>query len=228
MVKREYNTIDRIGQKGEGGSLLTSKFFNLDEQKQLRILNAAIYEFAQKGYDQASTNGIVKSAGISKGLLFHYFKSKKDLYLFLHQHFVEVLKTEFFSELQLDEPDVFVRIKNIMMMKSQMMKKHPEIFNFLMSAYMENSSEVKHELDHNHHALMHSSYAKILEDIDQTKFREGVDMNRAVQIVFWVLEGFSNQVLEKTKLLAQSNNGLTDEFTEADVYIEMLKKAFYK
>ena len=115
-----------------------------------------------------------------------------------------------------------------MMMKSQMMKKHPEIFNFLMSAYMENSSEVKHELDHNHHALMHSSYAKILEDIDQTKFREGVDMNRAVQIVFWVLEGFSNQVLEKTKLLAQSNNGLTDEFTEADVYIEMLKKAFYK
>ena len=57
---------------------MTSKFLNLHKEKQQRILNAALNEFANKGFDRASTNEIVKSAGISKGLLFHYFNNKKD------------------------------------------------------------------------------------------------------------------------------------------------------
>ena len=48
-----------------------SKFLNLELEKQDRIINAAIKEFAQKGYDKASTNEIVKEAGISKGLLYN-------------------------------------------------------------------------------------------------------------------------------------------------------------
>ncbi len=59
------------------------KFLTLDQEKQERILNAASKEFAQKGFVNASTNEMVKEAGISKGLLFHYFKNKKQLYLFL-------------------------------------------------------------------------------------------------------------------------------------------------
>lgn len=53
------------------------KFLELDKLKQDRIINAAMKEFALKGYKNASTNEIVKEAGISKGLLFHYFTNKK-------------------------------------------------------------------------------------------------------------------------------------------------------
>ena len=49
----------------------------LPDGKRQRILDAAIREFAEHGYDKASTNSIVKEAGIAKGLLFHYFGSKK-------------------------------------------------------------------------------------------------------------------------------------------------------
>ncbi len=48
-----------------------------------RYHQCALMEFAVKGYDLASTNEMVKAAGISKGALFHYFASKKDLFLFL-------------------------------------------------------------------------------------------------------------------------------------------------
>ncbi len=51
-----------------------------------RILNACIDEFAQKGYEQASTNAIVKQAGIPKGTLFFFFGNKKDLYLYVIDH----------------------------------------------------------------------------------------------------------------------------------------------
>ena len=46
-------------------------FENLPEDKKKRIIEASIEEFAKKGYEKASTNNIVKTAGISKGILFH-------------------------------------------------------------------------------------------------------------------------------------------------------------
>lgn len=41
------------------------------------ILKVAIEEFVKNGYEKASTDIITSRAGISKGILFHYFKSKK-------------------------------------------------------------------------------------------------------------------------------------------------------
>ena len=45
-----------------------------------KIIDAALKEFGQHGYEGASTNQICLSAGISKGLLYHYFKSKENLF----------------------------------------------------------------------------------------------------------------------------------------------------
>lgn len=59
------------------------KFFSLEPDKRERIINAALNEFARNGYGKASTNEIIKEAGISKGSLFNYFNNKKELYLFL-------------------------------------------------------------------------------------------------------------------------------------------------
>ena len=58
-------------------------FFELDKQKQDRIISAAITEFATHGYENSSTNRIVKECAISKGSLFKYFENKEDLYFFL-------------------------------------------------------------------------------------------------------------------------------------------------
>lgn len=48
--------------------------------KKQQILDAAVSEFADRGYSRASMNQLVKSAGISKGSLFHYFRTKGDLF----------------------------------------------------------------------------------------------------------------------------------------------------
>lgn len=64
-------------------------FESLPAEKKKRILIAALKEFSEKGYEQASTNSIVKEAGISKGILFHYFKTKRDLYLYVVLYRIE-------------------------------------------------------------------------------------------------------------------------------------------
>lgn len=51
------------------------------EEKRKRMLEVATAEFASKAYSDVSTDVIVEKCGISKGLLFNYFSSKKNLYL---------------------------------------------------------------------------------------------------------------------------------------------------
>ena len=207
---------------------MSSKFLSLNPEKQERILNAALKEFSQKGYENASTNEIVKSAGISKGLLFHYFSNKKELYLFLYNHFVDVLIEEFFNELDFTERDIFERLKNLTILKSRLMARHPEVFDFMMSASMEASKDVKESLTNTKTELMHTSYSRLFENIDLSKFREGTDIPRTINIIMWTLEGLSNQELEKAKKRNKGFQDFDEGFREAEMYIEMLKKSFYK
>lgn len=58
-------------------------FLNLPEQKRRRIFEAAVDEFAEKRFTEASINSIVKAAGIPRGSFYQYFADKEDLYLYM-------------------------------------------------------------------------------------------------------------------------------------------------
>jgi AcrR family transcriptional regulator len=61
----------------------------IPKDKKERIITAGIKEFAENGYALASTNRICQNAGISKGLLFHYFETKKQFYSYLGNYLSE-------------------------------------------------------------------------------------------------------------------------------------------
>ncbi len=48
----------------------TELFRSLRPEKQEKVFQAAVHEFAINGYRNASMNSVVKAAGISKGSLF--------------------------------------------------------------------------------------------------------------------------------------------------------------
>ncbi|ANB57099.1 bacterial regulatory s, tetR family protein [Anoxybacillus sp. B7M1] len=50
-----------------------SAFEKQPQEKRALIIKVAIEEFVKNGYEKASTDVITRRAGISKGLLFHYF-----------------------------------------------------------------------------------------------------------------------------------------------------------
>lgn len=61
----------------------TATFENLPGEKRECIMQAAITEFAEHRFSDASINRIVKAAGISRGSFYQYFKDKEDLYLLI-------------------------------------------------------------------------------------------------------------------------------------------------
>lgn len=46
-----------------------------------KIINSALQEFASKGYGLSSINTICSIGNISKGVMYHYFKDKDEIYL---------------------------------------------------------------------------------------------------------------------------------------------------
>ncbi len=56
---------------------------NFDRRDQL--IQAALDEFIDKNYEQASLNTIIKNAHLSKGVFYYHFKNKEALYLALLQ-----------------------------------------------------------------------------------------------------------------------------------------------
>ena len=58
----------------------TETFANLPPDKRTRVLDAALHEFSESGYELASISRMVARAGIAKGSFYQYFESKLDLF----------------------------------------------------------------------------------------------------------------------------------------------------
>ena len=57
---------------------------NRDEknlQTRQKIIDNALSEFSEKSYGEASLNSICATGNLSKGIIYHYFKDKDQLYL---------------------------------------------------------------------------------------------------------------------------------------------------
>ncbi|WP_078409129.1 TetR/AcrR family transcriptional regulator [Priestia abyssalis] len=205
-----------------------SKFLNLDKEKQDRIINAAIKEFAQKGFDKASTNEIVKEAGISKGLLFHYFQNKKQLYLFLYEHTIDVLMEKIMEKINWDEKDIFVRYRQIALLKIEIYKIYPEMLNFVKAIYKDSSSAVKIDIDRRGKEILESSLNKLFSDIDLSKFKKGIDTKKAINIINWTLEGFAYQMQEKVLSLSLEQIDMEETMAEMEEYLNILRNSLYE
>ncbi len=60
------------------------KFSRLDPaQRREQILDAADALFAERAYDEVSIEDVARAAGVTRGLVHHYFGGRKDVYLAL-------------------------------------------------------------------------------------------------------------------------------------------------
>ena len=57
----------------------------VDERRE-QLVRLGVDIFSERPYDEVSIDGIAAAAGISKGLLYHYFPSKRDFYVAVVRH----------------------------------------------------------------------------------------------------------------------------------------------
>ena len=201
--------------------IMNEKFFELKKEKQDRMINAALYVFAQYGYYHASTDEIVKHAGISKGLLFHYFVSKIGLYAFLYDYATRFVTLELTQNVEKNEDRYFELYNQITSAKAAAMSQYPYIFIFLDRADEETHPEAVAEITERR-----DKYRRIMvalkERADITGFAPGVDYAKIGEILDYTIEGI---LLKHIK----SENFRSDLFLEeAEEYIDMIKQMSYE
>lgn len=203
---------------------INPQFNNLNPEKKERIINAAIKEFVQSGFEKASTNKIVEEARISKGSLFNYFSSKKDLYLFLIDYGVQVIES-IYKQIDMSETDIFKRIEKIGLIKLQIQKRYPQVFDFLTSLSEEDSVEVKDEINKRTDSIFEEGLEKIYENIDFSKFREDIDIQKAIDILNWTMLGFGEKAVKQINSFEEVGEEFLNEW---ESYAKILKYSFYK
>lgn len=204
------------------------KLLNLEPNRREEIINAALKEFATKGFDDASTNVIAKEAGISKSLMFHYVNNKRDFFLFLYDYCLEIIKKEYFDLIDLSEEDIFERLRQAYLLKVKILKKYPWIFDFSKVVVYTDSESVNYELTERKKKLEENSLLNFYGDIDISKFRNNLDVEKSKQLIYWAVGGYANQILEEMRNNKNYNVDYEKIGIEFDGYLNELRKSFYK
>lgn len=222
-----YHMINLLGKHGARGDIMPLKLADLEDKRRDAILNAALKEFALKGFDEASTNVIAKESGISKALLFHYVNSKKDLFLFLYDYCTKLIYKEYLDIMNFHERDIFERLRQSYILQLELLQKHPWIFEFNQLSTTK-SDEINKEMGKRRERKQLLCYENMFDAVDESSFREGLDKERCKQLIFWANAGFTNEILEEIRNSKKNELDYDVIIVKLDAYLNELKKIFYK
>lgn len=198
---------------------MNEKFFDLKREKQDRMINAGLKVFAKNGYRHATTDDIVKEAGISKGLLFHYFTNKVGVYVFLMDYSVRFLMLELSQYVKKDTTDFFDLCKQMELGKLQVLKNYPYMQAFLDKAFEEVCLEALEESE-----VQKEVYRKKLEEYyaqaSEHKFKNNVTMEQMVTLFKYIIKGIT---AESIALDAMQPEIMYQKVCE---YIEMMRRVY--
>lgn len=218
----EYNEIDQCGLKGCGN--LIDVLAKVDKDKKRRIINSAMREFGSKGFDLSSTNNIVKDAKISKGLLFHYFKTKQALFDYI-QDFTFTTMIDRIKELSSSwDSDLINRVLQVTKLKMEVVKEYPDLYEFGVQVYSKMSIEDVRKLIEKYDMQLYNNM--FVEGIDNKRFKVDLDPELTRATIQRALEKKSEEILAKFK---QGYVCSMDEmYEDVQEYSKFLRKAFYK
>lgn len=209
-------------------TVILEKLENLDTERKDAIINSALAEFAAKGYEEASTIIIAKNAGISKGLMFHYVSSKKDLFLYLYDYSLNIILTDFFGSINMNERDMLERCRQIAFVKIELLHKHPQLFDFIKVAIYTDCENVKVELDKKGKYTRIVAFEKLFKNVDDSKFKDDIDIEKVKELIVWSLNGIADKLQSKIKGLSWDEMDFDRLIAECDSYFKVLRQVFYK
>lgn len=202
---------------------MNDKFFSLPKEKQLNIINAATEVFARNEYKKASTDLIAKKAGISKGLLFFYFKNKQELYLYIYEYITTMMKNLAADQEYLKITDFFELLRYFSRKKAEVLKEVPDIMEFAMRAFYSDKEAVSDDLKNINVQMLDMIFEMYLSHVDYSKFREDADPYKLYQMLIWMADGYFHE-----HQMSRQSWTLEELMAEFDIWMTMLKKTAYK
>lgn len=169
---------------------MNERFFSLSPERQRAIINAGYRVFSQNTYKNSPMSQIAAQAQISKSLLFHYFRNKKELYLFLWdkcaQMTIEVLTRYGCYE----QEELFVSMERGMRAKMELIRRYPDMANFTIRAFYEKEPEISAAIQQSYHRYFNLKADSVRINLDPIQFIPGLDIPMMYREMYWASEGY--------------------------------------
>lgn len=194
---------------------MNEKFFDLPREKQDRMINGALEVFAKNGFKHASTDDMVKTVGVSKGLWFHYFGSKVGIYVFVYDYSVKYLLLESSTVVDENEKDFFELTKQQELAKSRVSRSYPFLNMFLENAEYETDEELISQTLESRRTL-HDKVIDLAAGAEINGIEDKAKRDRIKKITSFTISGI---IKEKTAAGAEPET----VYREIRSYIDLIK-----
>lgn len=200
---------------------MNDKFFDLKKEKQDRMINASLKIFALRGYRHASTDDIVREAAISKGLLFHYFKSKLGVYSFIYEYSVRYMILELRTAVDPGEKDLFEVMKQIERARLNAVRGYPYMQQFLNRSMAEDVNEALLAIE-DRRGTMEEALAAIYGQIDYSQLPPNIDGEKLRKMLDFTVKGLMTERFQDASFQPEML------YSEVCDYLDMMKKIVYQ
>lgn len=126
-----------------------------------QILDAAMEVITQNGYENSRMDDVVKSSNMSKGAIYWYYKSKKDLYLDLVNYWV-MRYSDMVTKIMEKDQKASLQLKQILNYFIDEYEKDPEPFKALTEFW---SMAQKDDDFHNKVQKVYAAFLEVIESI---------------------------------------------------------------
>ena len=159
-----------------------------------KILQAAITEFSASGYDKVTMENICTRHGISKGMMYHYYSGKDDLFLLCVQNMYQMMQQYLEENMaELEKKDALHALKEFWMLRESFFGEHPPFKNIFENALLrtpphlfEKIEEIRGPIEALIRQFLHRTIGKI--ELRENLKKENVSIYlEAMESVFWKL-----------------------------------------
>ena len=182
---------------GARSQIMNEKFFSLPEEKQQAILNAGFRVFSQNAYGNSPMREIAEEAGISKSLLFHYFRNKKELYLFLWDSCARTTIEYLTRYGCYGDSDLFTAMERGMRAKMEIIRRYPDMASFTIRAFYEKDEEVSAAVQESYHRYFNLKEDQTRLNMDPGQFVPGLDIGMMYREMYWASEGYLWEMVQR-------------------------------
>lgn len=188
-----------------------------------RILAAAIVEFGTKNYDTASLTTLCNENQISKGLVYHNFKNKDEIYLKCVEECFGKM-TEYLKGRAYKDESVQTSIHNLFQVRQQFFKENPYYCNIFFNTVLQTPAHLRekiHELRKEYDQFYVDCFRELLQ---QTQLRDGITIDAAMEYLMIFFEMFNGYFQDKScekediHVLAENHEGNLSKILDIMLY----------
>ena len=146
----------------------------------------------------------------------------------VYDYFSDLIKREYFEQMNFNESDIFTKLQCSYLLQLKLTEEYPWILEFHKLSRNTDSEEVNKKLDDRKKQEHANCYPKLFDNIDEHRFRKGLDINTCKQFIYWSNVGFADELLEEVRNNEISHIDYGAVTLKLNNYFAELRKIFYR